>query len=193
MLNSITGVVLAGGKSSRMGSNKALLPFGRVPLIEHVAGILTTIFERVVLSVASPDDFSQIALPRIVDHYPETGPIGGITSVLESGESKIFCAACDMPFLNPKLIKFLCGFPDCDAVIPVWHQKLEVLHAIYGNELLTSFQNHIVEGRYRIADSLLEAHIRFVGEEEIRNIDPRGDSFRNVNTPEDYAGLNRKN
>ena len=189
MIDSITGVVLAGGKSSRMGRSKALLPFKGKPLVELCLARLSEIFSRVILSVNQDDAFSHLTTERIVDRYVETGPMGGIASVLESGQAKIFCAACDMPFLNKSLIEYLSTFADCDAVIPVWKGRPEVLHAIYSNTVLPSFQSALHQSRFRIMDALMESNIRYVHEEEIRRMDPQGLSFQNVNTPADYDQL----
>ena len=112
--------------------------------------------------------------------------MGGIASILEGGENRIFCVACDMPFLNPKLVEFVCSFEDCDAVVPVWHGRMESLHALYSRALLPSFQELLLQGRFKIADGLLQEHVRYINEEEIRRIDPKGSSFQNINTPADY-------
>ena len=189
MIQSVTGVVLAGGKSSRMGRNKALLPFGAGTLLESVIAKVQTVFERVVLSVHEEGAYPQITLPQVADRYPETGPMGAIASLLDAGESRIFCVACDMPFLNASLIEYLCSFTDCDAVVPVWRGRMESLHALYSDALLPAFQALLRENRFKVADALLEAHVRYVGEEEIRKIDARGDSFRNVNTPREFEEL----
>jgi molybdopterin-guanine dinucleotide biosynthesis protein A len=194
MITSVTGVILAGGKSSRMGRNKALLPMpgaagGRPRIIDAVAQTMSALFSRVILSVHEAGVFPDLSLPEVVDRYPETGPIGGITSVLESGEANIFCVACDMPFLNPELIEYLCGFADCDVVVPVWRGKIETLHAVYSGSMLPHFQESLKQNRFRITDSFAEVHARYVQEPEIKPFDPAGASFRNVNTPEEYGDL----
>ena len=157
MITDVTAVVLAGGKSSRMGQNKALLSYQGKPLIENVIEKLTSIFSRVVLSVHQPDAFVQLGLPRVVDRHPETGPMGGIASVLESGEKNIFCMACDMPFLNAPLIQYICSFRTVDAVIPVWKDRPEVLHALYSASLLPTFQSYLIQKDYKIIDAIEES------------------------------------
>jgi molybdopterin-guanine dinucleotide biosynthesis protein A len=189
MIDSITAVILAGGRSSRMGSNKAFLPIEGVPLIERARLLLAEIFSHTILSTASPNTYEEIALNEVVDRYPESGPLGGITSVLETGEKRIFCVACDMPFLNRDLIEYQCTFSDCDAVIPVWKGRPEVLHAVYDRNLLCEFQKNLNEMRFKISDCFRDAHIRYISEEEIRRFDSAGRSFRNINTPQDYERL----
>jgi molybdopterin-guanine dinucleotide biosynthesis protein A len=190
MIDSVTAVILAGGKSSRMGQNKALLQIGGIPLIQRVQELLAKIFSKIVLSTAAENAYPQLQLPEIVDHYPETGPLGGITTVLESGLSPIFCVACDMPFLNQNLIEFQCNITDCCvAVIPVWENHPQVLHGLYRKDLLSAFHSGLKEEHHKITDWLEEAPVCYLLEEEIRRFDPAGLSFRNINTPDDYKSL----
>ncbi len=190
MIDSITAVILAGGKSSRMGQNKALLPIEGKTLIERIGEILSAIFSKIVLSTASQNAYPQLQLPEVVDRYPQTGPLGGITSVLESGLPEIFCVGCDMPFLNQNLIEYQCSIAHCcDAVIPVWNNHPQVLHGLYRKNLLPAFLNGISEEHHKITDWLEEAEVCYLLEDEIRRFDPAGLSFRNINTPDDYKSL----
>jgi molybdopterin-guanine dinucleotide biosynthesis protein A len=189
MIDTVTAVILAGGKSSRMGTDKALLEFHGKPLVQIILDRLQPLFTRIMLSVNSPETLEQFSIDRVVDRYPETGPMGGITSVLESGEERIFCIACDMPFLNRMLIEYLCSLQDCDAVVPVWKSRLEVMHSIYTKAVLAPFQRLLERQQFRIAGAFPEVKVRYVQDEEIRRIDPEGASFRNLNTPEDYRKL----
>ena len=189
MIDNVTALILAGGKSSRMGADKALLEFQGKPLVQIILDRLQLLFTRIVLSVNSPDALRQFPVDRVVDRYPETGPMGAITSVLEGGEARIFCVACDMPFLNPALIQYLCSLEDCDAVVPVWKSRLEVMHSIYSKAILTPFRTLLEQRRFRIANAFPEVRVRYVEDEEICRIDPEGASCRNLNTPEDYRRL----
>ncbi len=189
MMDSLTGVVLAGGKSTRMGKNKSFLSYRGKNLIDVPIETLTGIFSDVVLSVNNPEDYSGYSLPKVVDQYSEIGPMGGITSVLKSGRQRIFCVACDMPFLNQALIEYLCSFIDYDAVIPIWEGHAEVMHSVYSDSLVPAFENAISSHRYKITDALKASNVRYIYADEIRPLDPSGDSFRNVNTPMDYEKL----
>jgi molybdopterin-guanine dinucleotide biosynthesis protein A len=195
MMDQVTGVILAGGKSRRMGRDKAQLPWpagSGTRLIDAVISKMAGVFDRLVLSVQNEDAFPEIKVLKVIDRYPDTGPLGGIASVLESGETAIFCVACDMPLLNPDLIRFLCGFRDCDAVLPVWRGRIETLHALYSSALLPQFQRALSQGRFRIADSLGEGHVKYVQDAQVQGFDPEGLSFRNVNTPDDYDQIQSK-
>jgi molybdopterin-guanine dinucleotide biosynthesis protein A len=189
MIENITGVVLAGGKSTRMGREKALLPYRGKNLIDAPIETLSAVFSNVVLSVKDSNDLPQYSRGKIVDQHTSIGPIGGITSVLKILNQKIFCAACDMPFLNQALIEFICSVADADAVIPIWQGRPEVLHALYSPALIPSLENAIVAGRYKITDALGNSNIRFIEEEAIKKFDPTGASFQNVNTLSDYEKM----
>lgn len=191
MIDKITGVILAGGKSTRMGKDKALLPYNGKPLIHTVLDQMRTVFSKVIISVRSDAELGDLAAHRVADHHSEVGPLGGITSVLETGEGQIFCVACDMPFLNPGLMEYICSLDGFDAVIPVWQERLQVLHALYSRNMFPLFQAALQEGQFRISDSFSKANIRYVTEREIRNFDPDGASFSNLNTPADYEELLR--
>ena len=179
MISAVTGVVLAGGKSTRMGRDKALLPYQGKNLIDAPIEILSKIFPKVVLSVKN--DLPGYSLEKIVDQYVEIGPLGGITSVLKTLNEKIFCVACDMPHLDEKLIEHLCSFGE-EAVIPVWQERPEVLHAIYSPSLIPAFEHAIASGRYKITDALAGASVKYITQSD-------GTSFQNVNTPSDYEKI----
>jgi molybdopterin-guanine dinucleotide biosynthesis protein A len=189
MIDAIAGVILAGGKSSRMGKDKALLPYQGKNLIDAPIEKLSQIFSQVLLSVRNKDDLPQYELRKIQDEYADIGPIGGITSILKAGFARIFCVACDMPFLNEALIKHLCSFSDFDAVIPVWNGREEMLHAVYSDVLLPRLEVSIAAQKYKLRYAIGAARVRFVNEEEIQLFDPSGEAFKNVNTPLDYEKL----
>jgi molybdopterin-guanine dinucleotide biosynthesis protein A len=189
MIDSVTGVILAGGKSSRMGKNKALLPYRGKHLIDASIEILSGIFSNVVVSVRERNDYAGHSLPKIVDQYDAIGPIGGICSVLKSGYSSIFCVACDMPFLNEALITHLCSIDGFDAVVPVWEGREEVLHAVYSETLIPRLEDGIQSKRYKLTNALSSSNIRYVDQDEVLLYDPSGASFKNVNTPGDYEKL----
>ena len=189
MIDSVTGVILTGGKSSRMGKNKALLPYNGKRLMDAPIEILTRIFSKVILSVRDPLDYADDALPQIPDQHADIGPMGGICSVLKSGHKRIFCVACDMPFLNEALIAHLCDFTEFDAVIPVWEKREEMLHAVYSDSLVPIFEQAILSRRYKLTHVLASARVRYIEQNEIRQFDPLGKSFKNVNTPDDYEKL----
>lgn len=174
-----------------MGKDKALLPYKGNPLIHAVLDRMHSVFSKVVVSVRPGAELGNVSADTVADHYPEVGPLGGITSVLESGEERIFCLACDMPFVNPGLMEYICSLDGFDAVIPIWQDRLQVLHALYSRTMLPLFQAALQGGQLRISDAFSKANIRYIPDREIRKIDPDGASFSNLNTPADYEELLR--
>ena len=116
----VTGIILAGGKSSRYGRNKALADFDGIPLIERVIRVMESVFPRIILITNSPDEFAYLQLPMHEDLIKGLGPLGGILTGLEAiSDEAGFFTACDMPFLNSKLVRHIVDLrDDFDAVVP---------------------------------------------------------------------------
>ncbi len=134
-LQHIVPVILAGGKSRRMGSNKSFVTVGEEKLIEIVVDKVSALFaEKPLLVTNTPDEYAFLGLPTIADIISDMGPLGGIQSALRhSAGRKIFVFGCDMPFLNSELIGYMATLaPDYDVVMPLCDSaRPEPLHAIY--------------------------------------------------------------
>jgi molybdopterin-guanine dinucleotide biosynthesis protein A len=195
LIRGITGVILAGGKSSRFGSNKAFAEFKGSPLIERVADRLRSIFERIIIITNSPHEFSYLKLPIYEDPIKGLGPIGGIYAGLEAMEDETgFFVACDMPFINEKLIRHIVAVSnDFDAVVPKVGWKIEPLHALYKKSCLPAIMKLIESGLYQTIKSFNSISVRYVAEAEIRKFDPELQSFMNVNRPDELLdAINRE-
>lgn len=181
-----TGVILAGGRSSRFGSNKALsrLPDGL--LIEYPARILASLFKNRLLITNTPEEYAFLGWPMAGDLYPGCGPLAGIHAALAAAATPlIFVAGCDMPFLDPKLIAYLCGLAEgCEAVVPRSGKGLEPLHAVYRRTILARIEKNLAQGQRKIQRLFPELKVREPGEEEILAAGSP-DSFRNINTVAD--------
>ena len=125
--NDITGVILAGGKSSRYGTNKAFAKINGIPLIENVIRVMRSLFQDLVLITNTPDEYAYLELPMYEDLIKDLGPIGGIYTALNSITNDAgFFVACDMPSLNPGLIRYMVGIrDDFDVVVPKISWKME--------------------------------------------------------------------
>lgn len=186
----VTGVILAGGASSRMGTNKALLKIGEQTLIERVYATMAALFPAVIIVTNTPDSYASLSCPMVGDIYPSFGSIAGLHAGLcASGTERIFVAACDMPFLNPALIRLLCSCGnDYDAVVPLNSCGLrEPLHALYAKSALTPLRQAIEAGDRSILHVLDSMRTRLVSDDEFRSIAGAEESFRNVNTREEFA------
>jgi len=190
-IRGVAGVILAGGKSSRMGQNKALLPYNGKPLIESVYRTMAELFDQVAIVTNTPDDYGFLPCLKIPDIHVGMGSLAGIHAGLEwSPEERIFVAGCDMPFLEKELVRHLATLsPGEHAVVPCSPGGYEPLHSIYSKRLLPLLEEALNSERKRIIDlvGLMEAKV--VSSEEIAVISPRFRSFINLNTPEDYSEL----
>lgn len=182
-----------------MGGNKALLRVrpGGPTLIETVAARLAEAGLGPSLVVTNtPEEYTFLSLPMVSDEVPGAGPLGGILAGLaHSSTERVFVAGCDMPLLSPPLIRYMVSLPDdAGVIIPSWtskdgRQQVETLHALYSRRCIEPIRRRIAAGRLKAADLLEDVSVRYVPEEELRRFDPDLNSFRNVNTPEEWQEL----
>ena len=186
--STMTGVILAGGPSSRMGSNKALLPCRDGLFIETVHRQLATIFPELLLVTNTPEQYPLLPCPTVADQIPGIGPLAGIHAALcRSVHEHIFVVACDMPCLNAGLIRYLASLAaGHDVVIPWGEKGSEALHAVYGKGALPAIEAALAAGRRRIVSFFDQVRVRRVGSAELGRLDPAGSAFLNINTPEEY-------
>lgn len=188
----VTGVILAGGAASRMGSNKALLPRNGERFIEGIHRTLEELFEEVIVVTNTPEQYDFLSCRKVPDLYPGKGVLAGIHSGLMHSEAPaIFTVACDMPTLNAALIRHLCSLSaGVDLVISSTDRGFEPLHALYGKGCLPALEQLLQsEVNRRVIALLSRVHAREVFPEEIVPFDPDFRSFDNINTPEDYFRL----
>ena len=184
----VTGVILAGGNSSRMKSNKALLPFRGELFIERIHRQLAGIFSEILLVTNTPELYDFLPCPTVADIYPGRGSLAGIHAGLSSSRTPyIFAVACDMPLLNSALIRRLAtSIHDQDIVIPEGDGGLEPLHAIYGKGALPVMEEALARGRVKIVECCERLRSTILARDVVAGIDPEFLSFRNINTPEEY-------
>ncbi|MGQ0645596.1 MAG: molybdenum cofactor guanylyltransferase [Elusimicrobiota bacterium] len=191
MIAGVTGLLLAGGRSRRFGSNKALADWRGGKLVESPARILTGLFPLTLLPAKDPAAYGFLEGPRLralADGTGESHPLAGLAAGLRACPTeRVFACACDMPFLQPALVEALCaaasGF---DAVLPLWGGALQPLCAVYAKSILPAAQELLRDGR-PLRDLTGLARTRIFSEEEIRRTDPIGLSFRDLDTREDHA------
>ncbi|MBI5118539.1 molybdenum cofactor guanylyltransferase [Candidatus Poribacteria bacterium] len=189
-----SAVILAGGKSTRMGRNKALLDFGGETLIGRLHGILKKAFDEVLISANEPGIYRFLGVPVVPDVFIEAGSLAGIhAGLLRSQAQLCFFVACDMPFVNMELVRLLHRFTnDYDVVIPQSRfdndsrTGLEPLHAFYSRDCIPYIEEQLRRGDPRIIDFFPHVKVREVTVEEMRTLDPQGLSYFNINTQEKY-------
>jgi len=194
LIKDVTGIILAGGKSTRYGKNKALVDIDGLSLIERVIGVMRTIFQDIILITNTPDEYAHLALPMHGDLIKGLGPIGGVYTGLsvithEAG----FFVACDMPLLNRDLIRYIIESRDhFDVVVPRVSGMVEALHALYDRGCLPAIKRLIDSRQYQTLRIFNEVSVRYVEEVEIRSFDPDLGSFININRPQELRRLERQ-
>jgi molybdenum cofactor guanylyltransferase len=185
----ISGIILSGGKSTRMGKNKAFIEIGGIPIIERIHAIFSSLFQEVLIITDEKELFGHLKATIHSDLIPNQGAVAGLyTGLLLASSPYSFCVACDMPFLKKPLIEYLTGQIDgYEAIVPRTKDGLQPLHAIYSKSCLGAIQTIMERKNPKIIDFYPWVKVRFVEEEEFRLLDPTNESFININTPEDLS------
>ena len=189
MERDITGILLAGGKSRRMGEDKRYLVVGEQTLLERGLAVLRSIFEEVLVVIAQDSPGLDVDARIVRDLVPDCGSLGGLyTGLKEATTPYIFVVACDMPFLDQAVIsQFTSRRTSADIVMAKLAGRLHPMHALYSKRCLPVIEQMVLARQLKIQEivsreSLL---VQYVTEADLVGIDPSGHSFQNVNTPED--------
>ena len=185
---SISGFILAGGKSSRMGTDKALLMFQGKPLLEHMISLIKPLCDKVAIS-GQNSDYSSLGIELVPDLYSDCGPISGIYSVLKYSVSDWnLLVSVDVPFVNDELFHVLISkIGDYDCVIPKHISGVEPLIALYNRRTSPVIEEMITTGDYRLTNLLSKLSTSYVDCNELIKKHPR--LFMNINRMEDYQSI----
>jgi len=191
MEHKMTGVILAGGKNSRMGTNKAFLEIGSKKLIDKNIHLLRNIFEDVIIVVANPLEYLLQEATIVTDIFPEKGALGGLyTGLFFSPGDCAFVMACDMPFLKRSFVEYLAGNAEgYDIVIPAPPDGLQPLCAVYSRICLPTIKNLLDKNRLQIRKFYPGHRVLEIPALKLSSFDPQGKMFTNLNTPEDFAAF----
>ena len=184
----ITGVILAGGKSSRMGQNKALMSLGGKRLVDRVVEVMRSVFDDLLMVTNTPDVYADLSVPMVRDVWPEKGSLGGVYSAIYHATTP-YClvVACDMPFLQAAMLRYLITqMADYDVVVPDVLGELQTLHAIYSKACLPPIERRLEMHRLRIVGFFPAVRVRTVTASELEPYDPALLAFQNLNTPEEF-------
>jgi molybdenum cofactor guanylyltransferase len=186
----VTGVLLAGGKSRRMGEDKRYLVMGGETLLERGLGVLRSVFQEVLVVIAQDSPPVGVDAKVVRDLVPECGSLGGLyTGLMQATTPYIFVVACDMPFLDQAVIaQFTSRRATADIVMAKLAARLHPMHALYGKRCLPVLEQMIQARQLKIQEVVSHASLRvqYVTEMDLSSIDPSGRSFQNVNTPADF-------
>jgi molybdopterin-guanine dinucleotide biosynthesis protein A len=184
----VTGVIQAGGQSTRMGGRpKALLELGGRRIIERVLDVVAPVVDDVLVVTNTPELYGFLGLPMVADAWPGHGSLGGIfTGLAAAAGEAAFTVACDMPFLHPAVARLVVARAgEADVVVPRVGGQLETLHALYAKRCLPAIETRLRAGRLKIVGFFEDVRVVEVAEAEIARHRAPAVVFMNVNTPED--------
>ena len=191
MPKAISSILLAGGKSSRMGKDKARLKLdGRLMVLQGIARKLLTISDEVIVATDGRRYKNlNVRVKWVDDVYPGAGSLVGLYSGLKEASSDYaLVVACDMPFLNLELLRYMIALPrDYDILTPRLGDKIEPLHAIYSRNCLPAIARLLEAGHKKIVDLFSKVRVRYLSQEVVERYDPEHHSFFNINTPDQLA------
>lgn len=186
-----TGVLLAGGKSSRMKKNKAFLELEGQHLVERSLGILQAVFAEVLISSNNPEMYTMYDVPVIQDNILDRGPLEGIyQGLIAATYDVVFFVACDMPFLDVELIRLLAKWiPEYDIVVPRLQSGPHPLHAFYNRRCIPEIKRKLEAGRFKVSDFGQICSVRYVEEVDLQAFENLNKALCNVNTPDDWSAV----
>ncbi len=182
-------LILAGGENKRLPVIKGFLEVDGKRIIESNIELLSKIFDRVIISANDPEFYFYLGVLMIGDVVEYRGPMTGILSALTLPDVfEVFVTACDMPFIKQELIRYIVGKWEkkYDAAIPIFDKKPQPLFGIYSKRVAKRMEQSIKNGERSLREFLRGINVLYINEEEVRNIDPEGRSFININTIEDF-------
>ena len=208
MYKDITGVILAGGKSTRMGSNKSFLTLGGITVIERVVNLMKDQFSSVILITNQPEEYSFLNLPIFEDIHKDIGPLSGIHSALINSNTEMnFIISCDIPLMTPGVIKYLVEYPTQKPIIITRADNfIQQLCGVYTKSLLPLIETIIKENIPPLRDErnpdqkkrgcrvlqlvkTVDSEIIDI-EKEYKDYIPG--TFYNMNNPEEYTYIQSK-
>ncbi len=184
----VTGVIQAGGRSTRMGGRpKALIELGGRRIIERVLAVLAPAVDDVLIVTNTPELYAFLELPMVADVYPDRGSLGGIYSGLRAAPSEsAFTVACDMPFLHPEIVGLVVARAGLgDVVIPRVGHQLETMHAAYGKACLPHIEERLLAGQLKIVEFFERVRVVEIAEADVARFRDPEVAFMNVNTPDE--------
>ena len=181
-------IILSGGKSSRMGTNKALLKINEKTNIERIRDRLQPFFSDMILVANNQDDYRFLEINMTADRYPGMGPLAGVHAGLSATHQETnLIVACDMPFVSAELAQALVekcsGY---DAVVPVIHGKQHPLFAVFHKRILPIVEDCLKNGDLRMKHLFERLHVLYVTEKDLGGFDDLEKIFFNMNHPSEY-------
>jgi len=186
----MTSIILAGGKSSRLGRSKALQAIGGKSLIQWVVDHLAILSTEIIIATAHGETIpcsSAVKIKTVADIYPGKGPLVGIYSgLIASSSSRAIVVGCDTPFLSISLLEYITQTCSTfDVIVPRIKNKLEPLCAVYSKNCSGPIQGLLEQNELRIDKLFSMVKVKYIEEDEINRFDPEHLSFFNINSQAD--------
>ncbi len=193
----LTVVIQAGGISSRMGEDKALKPFLGRPLIQRVIERLDSIADEIIVTTNRPAEYGFLNTRLVPDLKPGRGALGGLYTAIESATHPFVAViACDMPFASKMLIEGatrLMVREEADVVIAKTDEGYEPFHALYRRETcLPAIEAAIEADQWKVIAWFPQVRVRELTPQEVKQYDPSGLCFWNLNTPQEFAEAEKR-
>jgi molybdopterin-guanine dinucleotide biosynthesis protein A len=177
-----------------MGRDKAFIKINGIPIIQRIYTIFEKCFDEIIIVTNQKESYKGFKAKIVNDLVAAHGALGGLyTGLFFSSKPYSFCVACDMPFLNESIIRYLIEQADgYDAIVPRTEDGLQPLHAVYSKSCLKPIKELLDNGKYKIIDFYPLVRIKIIDEPEFIDFDRTRESFININTPEDLNLLKEK-
>ncbi|SDQ55781.1 molybdenum cofactor guanylyltransferase [Virgibacillus subterraneus] len=184
----ISGVVLSGGKSSRMGTNKSLLTLEGKPVIEHITNELQLVSHNVSVISNTPSSFDFLNLDLYGDRYLNSGPLAGLESAMYNINADIYIfAACDMPFVHKDVFNYLLqSLGEFDAVVPIYKEKMHPLSGVYTSNILPEIQQQLAKNQLKVRELFNHINVNYVKNFKHISNQVVTRHFFNMNYPDQY-------
>jgi len=184
-----TGIILSGGRNSRMRTNKAFLEVGQEKIIERTVKKLQELFPEVIIVTNEPEPYRYLGTKVVSDLIPGLGPLSGMQAGLEASTHQLnFIIACNLPFMEPRLVRYMVqqaqGF---DVVVPQMGDYLQPLHAVYAKTCLPLITQCLQKSITKVIAFYHQVRVKYVGEAQLEQFGDPQRMFYNVNTPEELS------
>jgi molybdopterin-guanine dinucleotide biosynthesis protein A len=191
----ISVAIQAGGKSRRMGQDKALVPLAGRPLIEHVLDRVSGLGEDVFITTNNPEPLTYLGVRLVQDIVPGAGALSGLQTALEAARGDpVVVAACDLPFANQALFNYMLQRINFfDVAVPFIEGFYEPMHAVYARSCLPAVRRVLGQGEKQIISFFPQVRVLLIDSLAVRKLDPSGRAFLNINTPDDLCLAAGKN
>ena len=186
----VVAAILAGGKSRRMGQDKAFVKIDGVFMIEKVLDVITPLISQTVIIANNPEAYRRFSLPVYADTITGMGPLSGLHTAFEkTGAEKILLVACDMPHINPDIVRYLIEYDEWkeEALIPFAGGREQGLLALYKRSAIDKVANDILQKAIQFDQFRKVISKRLIAEEELEKIEPSLKTFDNINSQEDFG------